>query len=274
MKAIRSIVTLCVLSVSFLVVRGQSVDTIPHLIKKVPNSIDKNLALKKYGEYTFNAKQLILPTSLFAVGTLGTVIKPYKDFNVIIRDKVSELRGNHKTKIDDYVQYFPTVTHLFLGFAYVSHQNTFLQRLSIDATSVISLTIITNVFKYTFKEKRPDSNARNSFPSGHTATAFMGAELMRIEYGSYWGLGGYCVATAVGVLRIYNGRHWVNEVIAGAGIGILSTRIGYWMLPLYNKWFFRKVTTKNNNYKSLSFSAIPSYDCYNSSFSVNCILKF
>ena len=249
-------------------------DTIPHFTQKITDSIDKNSSIKKYGEYTFNAKQLILPSSLFVVGALGTVIKPYKDFNVIIRDKVSDLRGNHKIKVDDYVQYLPTATHLFLGFTRVPHQNTFLQRLSVDATSAISLTILTNVFKYTFKEKRPDSNARNSFPSGHTATAFMGAELMRIEYGPYWGLGGYCVATAVGLLRIYNGRHWLNDVIAGAGIGILSARIGYWILPLYNKWSFRKVPAKNNNSKSLSISALPSYDYYNSSFTINCMLVF
>ena len=35
-----------------------------------------------------------------------------------------------------------------------------------------------------------------------------------------------------GVLRIYNNRHWLNDVLAGAGIGILSARIGYWMLPV------------------------------------------
>lgn len=29
---------------------------------------------------------------------------------------------------------------------------------------------------------RPDGSAKNYFPSGHTATAFMGAELLRKEY--------------------------------------------------------------------------------------------
>ncbi len=272
MNTNKLITVLCVLSVSFLGLRAQNMDTIPH-IQEITDSINKESSLK-YGEYSFNAKQLILPTSLFAVGVLGTFIKPYEDFNEIVRDKVSDLRGNNKIKVDDYVQYLPTAAHLFLGFTRVPHKNSFLQRLSVDATSAISLAFLTNVFKYTFREKRPDSNARNSFPSGHTATAFMGAELMRIEYGPYWGLGGYCVATAVGLLRIYNERHWVNDVIAGAGIGILSARIGYWMLPLYNKWFFRKVSTKNNNGKSLSFSALPSYDHYNSSITINWILEF
>lgn len=97
--------------------------------------------------------------------------------------------------------------------------------------------IMVNSIKYTVKAKRPDSNARNSFPSGHSATAFMGAELIRQEYGAPYAIGAYTVATAVAILRIYNDRHWLNDVIAGAGIGILSARIGYWMLPLYRKWF-------------------------------------
>ena len=254
--------------------RGENIDSISQFVKEFPESTNLEKPMKKYGEYPFNAKQLILPGSLFTIGAIGTFIKPYKDFNIIIRDKVSDLRGNHKIQIDDYIQYVPTATHLFLGFTHIPHQNNFLQRLSIDVTSAISLTILTNVFKFSFREKRPDSNARNSFTSGHTATALMGAELMRIEYGPYWGLGGYCVATAVGLLRIYNGRHWLNDVIAGAGVGILSARIGYWMLPLYNKWFFKKITDKKNNVKSLSFSVMPVYNYYTNIFAIDCIIGF
>ena len=60
---------------------------------------------------------------------------------------------------------------------------------------------------------------------------------MREEYGLGMGIGAYSVAVGVAFLRLYNGRHWLNDVIAGAGVGILSARIGYWMLPLYKRWF-------------------------------------
>ena len=88
--------------------------------------------------------------------------------------------------------------------------------------------------KYTFKEKRPDTNARNSFPSGHTATAFMCAEFLYQEYKevSPWiGYSGYLIATATGYLRIYNDRHYLNDVVAGACIGIISTKFAYWLYP-------------------------------------------
>ncbi|MEG2554845.1 MAG: phosphatase PAP2 family protein [Odoribacter sp.] len=50
----------------------------------------------------------------------------------------------------------------------------------------------------------------------------------------------YVVATGTGLFRMYNNRHWCTDVLAGAGIGILSTRIAYWSYPLMQKTFFRK----------------------------------
>ena len=58
----------------------------------------------------------------------------------------------------------------------VNGKHKFLDRTGILAMSYATMGILVNGMKYTFKEKRPDTNARNSFPSGHTATAFMGAE--------------------------------------------------------------------------------------------------
>lgn len=66
---------------------------------------------------------------------------------------------------------------------------------------------------------------------------FTGAELMRIEYGNGIGLASYAVAVTVGALRIYNDRHWITDVFGGAAIGILSARIGYWLLPFERKLF-------------------------------------
>ena len=40
-------------------------------------------------------------------------------------------------------------------------------------------------------------------------------------------MAGYGVATATGVMRVLNNRHWVSDVMSGAGIGIMSTELGY-----------------------------------------------
>ena len=68
-----------------------------------------------------------------------------------------------------------------------------------------------------------------SFPSGHTGTAFLGAELVRKEYGWGWGSAAYAVASTTAVLRMYNNEHWLSDVIAGAGLGILCANVGTWL---------------------------------------------
>ena len=91
---------------------------------------------------------------------------------------------------------------------------------------------------------RPDSSTDNSFPSGHTATAFVAAEFLHQEYGekSVWiSVGGYTMATLIGVSRVFNNRHWVSDVVAGGGIGILSTKAVYWLYP-----HLRKIVVKDN----------------------------
>ena len=116
----------------------------------------------------------------------------------------------------------------------VNGKHKFWDRTGILAMSYATMGILVNGMKYTFKEKRPDTNARNSFPSGHTATAFMGAEFLYQEYKevSPWiGYSGYLIATATGYLRIYNDRHYLNDVVAGACIGIISTKLAYWLYP-------------------------------------------
>lgn len=51
---------------------------------------------------------------------------------------------------------------------------------------------------------------------------------------------GYAGATATGVLRLYNGAHWVSDVVAGAGYGILSTKISYLIYPVLKRMIFNQ----------------------------------
>ena len=90
--------------------------------------------------------------------------------------------------------------------------------------------------KYGVAKERPDTHGRTSFPSGHTYFAFSGAELLRREYGRDYpwvAVAGYAVASFVGAMRVYNNRHWISDVAAGAGIGILSVSTVYWIDELW-----------------------------------------
>ena len=65
----------------------------------------------------------------------------------------------------------------------------------------------------------------------------MGAELVRLEYGPWWGLAAYTVAVTTGFFRVWNNWHWTSDVLAGAGLGILCANAAYWLLPLERKLF-------------------------------------
>ena len=78
---------------------------------------------------------------------------------------------------------------------------------------------------------RPDGSNDKSFPSGHTAQAFLGAVMIQREYGNksiWYPVAAYTVATSVGVFRILNDKHYTSDVLVGAGIGMLSANIAYW----------------------------------------------
>ncbi len=145
--------------------------------------------------------------------------------------KNTQLLTDFKTGIDDYTQFFgpAMVVGLKLG-GYEGRSDW--PRLAVSAgLSYGIMALFVNGIKYTAKEMRPDGSTANSWPSGHTATAFVGASLLHKEYGltrsPWWSVAGYGVATATGVMRVLNNRHWISDVMSGAGIGILSTELGY-----------------------------------------------
>lgn len=179
----------------------------------------------------FRPQQFILPAALITVGAFGVENGWLCSLKEDMREDFQDLRGDCRFRADDKLQYLPVIANVGLGLTGVRSHHPLRERIAATATAYATMGVLVNATKYAVKEKRPDSEKRNSFPSGHTATAFMGAELVREEYGNGWGAGAYAFATGIAFLRLYNDRHWLNDVIAGAGMGILSARIGYWLLP-------------------------------------------
>lgn len=145
--------------------------------------------------------------------------------------KNTQLLSDFKTGIDDYLQFFGPTAVVGLKLAGVEGRSDWPRLLANAALSYGIMAGFVNGIKYTAKEMRPDGSTANSWPSGHTATAFVGATLLHKEYGltrsPWYSVAGYGLATATGVMRVLNNRHWVSDVMSGAGIGILSTELGY-----------------------------------------------
>ena len=143
----------------------------------------------------------------------------------------TRLITHFKTEIDNYTQYFGPAMVLGLKLAGVEGRSAWPRFLASTAMSYGIMAAFVNGIKYTAKEMRPDGSTANSWPSGHTATSFVGATLLHHEYGMtrspWYSIAGYGVATATGIMRVLNNRHWVSDVMSGAGIGIMSTELAY-----------------------------------------------
>lgn len=129
---------------------------------------------------------------------------------------------------DDYLQYAPAALMLGLKIGGVRGRSSWGRMLVSDAFSVALMAGAVNSLKYTCRMPRPDGSNNKSFPSGHTATAFMAATMLHKEYGPrspWYSIAGYSMATVTGVSRMLNNKHWFSDVLVGAGIGILGVSV-------------------------------------------------
>lgn len=204
----------------------------------------------------FRAAEWLIPGGVAVFGAICVNASWGKNLRENLRNTFSQ-KGQNKTSIDNYIQYAPAALTLGLGLCGVKGQHAFKDRAIIMMMSYATMAIVVNAAKYTFKEKRPDSSSRNSFPSGHTATAFVGAEMLYQEYRTthpWIGYTAYGLSAAVAYLRMHNDRHWANDVLAGAAVGMLSTKFAYWLYP---KIFREK--KRENRMKRTAFFGMPYY---------------
>ncbi|NHN24985.1 phosphatase PAP2 family protein [Flavobacterium jejuense] len=195
--------------------------------------------------YKLKAKALLIPAVLIGYGVIGIESDGVKGFNTEIKEEVNE-SIDEKITIDDFSQYLPAASVYGLNAIGIKGKHNFKDRSVILATSYLLVSASVLSLKSITKIERPDGSSFNSFPSGHTATAFAGAEFLWKEYKDqsiWYGISGYLVATGTGMFRIYNDRHWLTDVAAGAGIGILCTKAAYWLQPKIQKLLFKKETT-------------------------------
>lgn len=187
-------------------------------------------------------RKLILPAVFIVYGGVSLGSDDLKKLNVTIREKVLE-HHPRSTKVDNLTPLAPGALVYVLNLAGVPGKHNFSDRTLIYGTSLGLASALVFPLKYLTREVRPDGSNHNSFPSGHTAIAFASAQFMFREYEgrNLWlALSGYPFAVFTGVYRVMNDRHWFGDVVAGAGFGILSTELAYWLQPYIKKIFGKK----------------------------------
>lgn len=174
-------------------------------------------------------KQFIAPAALITSGAL--LIN--SALNDDLQSNANRFFGeDFHTSADYFIPFIP-VAQIYLGktFGFKPKNDFQHQTINIIVANAIGAAVFTSL-KYTVKEERPDKSDNLSFPSGHTSIAFTNAALLYYEYKDsnlWYASSGFLFATATGVLRIANNKHYTSDVLAGAGIGLASGLIvSYW----------------------------------------------
>lgn len=216
-------------------------------------------SLTSVSPYRFKPQQLIAPVALVGAGAIGTHINAVKEFDFGF-NKVNK----QGTVAEDIIQYAPAASYYVLKLSGVKSTHNYLDATVILAVSAAFTAVSVKAVKEIAGVERPNGAGHHSFPSGHSATAFMGAEFLRMEYkdSSPWiGIAGYAVATGSALARIKHNEHWFTDVVAGAGFGILSTRAAYWVYPWVQKLLFEKIfKCRNSQNQKYAFMGMPYYN--------------
>jgi len=177
-------------------------------------------------------KEFILPSLMLTYGIIAINNDCLKQVNLSFKDEIYDDYNHKLLTIDNYSIFAPAALAFGLQVFGIKGKNNIKDKAIIYALSMGITTAIVTPIKYISNERRPDNSNSLSFPSGHTATAFASAEFLRREYKDvsvWYGISGYTIAIGTGFLRMYNNKHWFSDVIAGAGVGIASTSLAYWL---------------------------------------------
>ncbi|MFR9502928.1 MAG: phosphatase PAP2 family protein [Rikenellaceae bacterium] len=227
-------------------------------------------SLKKDSPSSFKFYKLIMPSSPIVIGSLALYVAQAEDLDMTLSDKISS--GHGKLRFDDYLQYSPIAIMWGLdALGGIEPYHKFKQQTTILLLSALASLAVVRCTKEFVGRHRPDTGAANSFPSGHTATAFLAAEMLHQEFGDHsaWiSVAGYSLAVVTGYMRIYNERHYIGDVVAGAGIGMLCTRFAYWISPCINRKLWGSETGYSDNSYSASLVPCTIGDSYGISLSV------
>ncbi|MHB1146847.1 MAG: phosphatase PAP2 family protein [Lutibacter sp.] len=178
-------------------------------------------------------KKTIVPISLIGVGILFNNSDFERQLQTDLRNKVG---NDYKFRIDDYLLYVP-VAEMYIAdaFGVKAKNHWFDQTKYLLISNIVSYTITGNL-KTIIKKTRPDG-LPYSFPSGHTNIAFTNATVLYNEFkdsAPVLAYSGFAFATTTGVFRMINNKHFLSDVLAGAGIGILVTELVYHFEPFKN----------------------------------------
>lgn len=226
-------------TVYFLPVSAQKTDTTKVNKINFPALNLRNMQVKRTA---FPYHSFIVPALAISYGFTTLKSDGLKDFNEEIMEEIWSEKPHKLLHIDNFLQFAPAAAVYGLNIAGIKGKHNMADRSIMYLMSNAFLNVTVSSLKNITRQQRPDGSDYLSFPSGHTAEAFASAEFLRQEYKDisvWYAVAGYATATATAALRMYNNKHWLSDVVAGAGIGIASTKLAYWLYPTIKRKFYR-----------------------------------
>ena len=186
------------------------------------------------------ALRIAVPSVLVGVGVLAHSPRLNQAMYQAKLDVQAETQATFGTLdahgIDDYSWHVPLV--VAYGLMATGHRGA---RSAVSFTLIYLLAheldegVVSNLKRQSAEPRPYDPRDLTSFPSSHTAQAFLTATLLHEQYGQQYpwlSVAGYAVAAATGTMRVLGNKHWATDVLAGAGIGFLSAETVWRVHPL------------------------------------------
>jgi PAP2 superfamily len=195
-------------------------------------------------------KKSIVPLSLMASGILLSDSGFEKSLNTTTRNWVG---NDFDVPVDDYTRYVPIAQLYIADIAGIEAKNHWFDQTKNLAISMVLTDVLTKFLKNNIYKVRPNDFNAKAFPSGHTSIAFSTGSVLYEEFKDTSPLlaySGYGFAATTGAFRLLNNKHWVSDVLMGAGIGIMMTKLVYHFDYLF-KW--------NPFLKSKDITLVPRY---------------
>jgi membrane-associated phospholipid phosphatase len=173
---------------------------------------------------------LVIPGTFLIYAALKPAIKGIENIDDTLYNLVLMNHPYFHTNAESYLMWSPTASIYLLDAFKIKARHSFKEHLILDGGSIVITGGLGYAMRLISRDVKVYTTHNTKFPSGHTANAFRGAEMLHQELkykNELLSYSGYLVATGVGILRIYNKDHLLTEVLAGAGLGISSTKLTY-----------------------------------------------
>ncbi len=164
----------------------------------------------------------------------GGLIINNSHFEQNLQSRIQDAVGNDfHSDVDDFLQYVPVIQLYISDLAGVESRNHWFDQTKYLLISNLITSSITLGLKKLTPKLRPNG-APDTFPSGHTSFAFNNAAVLYHEFNKtapVLAYSGFLFSTTTGLYRMMNNRHWLSDVLFGAGLGILTVELVYWIEP-------------------------------------------